>query len=79
MYLAVSHNYGKIESDDALANFSYLNLKRFNTIKIMKILLDLILSNASNVEVPYELYALVPINYLYQAALLVKFQIILNI
>lgn len=66
--VAVSYNYGKIESD-ALPNFSYLNLKQFNTIKIMKIPFGSILSNALNVEVACELYALVPIDYLYHAAI----------
>lgn len=47
--VAVPHKYGNIESD-ALPNFSYLNLKQFNTIKNNKdSILDLILSNALNV------------------------------
>lgn len=77
--VAVSHKYGNIELD-ALANFSYLNLKQFNTIKNNKnSILDLILSNALNVVVDCEQYALVPIDYLYHPALLIKFKINYNI
>jgi len=64
----------------ALANFSYLNLKQFKSIKNRKnSILDLILSNALSVEVECELDALVPIDYLYHPALLINMEIKFNI
>lgn len=67
----VSH-FGKLEAD-ALANFSYLNLKQFNTIKNHKnSILDLVLSNSADVCVAREQSTLVPIDYLYHPALLIS-------
>jgi len=59
-----------VTPNNAIANFSYLNLKQFNPIKNHNnSILDLILSNALNVEVECERNALVPIDYLYHPAL----------
>lgn len=67
--------YGKIESE-ALSNFSFLNLKQFNYIKNRNnSILDLILSNSSYITVSCEISTLVPTDYLYHPALLIKFPI----
>lgn len=73
----VSH-FGKIEAD-ALANFSYLNLKQFNTVKNHKnSILDLVLSNSADVCVSREQSTLVPIDYSYHPALLISIPIFEN-
>ena len=65
---------------NVIANFSYLNLRPFNTIKNHKnCKLDLILSNSTDILVFYETDTLLSIYYMYHPALLVNFLIIENV
>jgi len=74
----VVSRFSKIEAD-ALANYSYLNLKQFNTVKNHKnSILDLILSNSADVCVSREQSTLIPIDYLYHPALLISIPIFDN-
>lgn len=70
-----SLKYTNLETN-VLANFSYLNLQQFNTIKNRKnSILDLILSNSTDISVSCETDTLLPIDYMYHPALLITFPI----
>lgn len=70
-----SLKYTNLETN-VLANFSYLNLQQFNTIKNRKdSILDLILSNSTDILVSGEMDTLLPIDYMYHPALLITFLI----
>lgn len=74
-----SFKYSNLETN-VLANISFLNLQQFNTIINRKNgILDLILSNSTNILVLCETDPFLPIDYMYHPTLLVTFPIIVYV